>query len=227
MTTADLVTEVEERLCIALEHDWRTWYGHRFVDRYDRVGVPCRWTALDLLRLALHPVVGAEKDRLPLWGPTTYGLQYMEAGREVCRRASNAELLSMVVLDVDDGTSVDELIEPGVFCMAHTSWSHREDAPRCRLVLPLNYPIPANGWSELYGAIVADADRQCRDPSRAYFLLAVGAGGPHRAVYRPGDRLDLRTDHEAALARPPEAAAARRPRALPLHTTYAAPPAAT
>jgi len=115
VTTADLVDEVEERLCIALEADWRTWYGHRFSGRRDNLGVPHRWTALDLLRLVLHPVVGAEKNRLPLWGPTTYGLPFIEEGKPVCRRASNAELLSMVVLDVDDGTSVDELVEPGVF----------------------------------------------------------------------------------------------------------------
>lgn len=194
MTTADLVTEVEERLCIALEADWRTWYGHRFADRYDRVGVPCRWTALDLLRLVLHPVVGAEKDRLPLWGPTTYGLPYAEAGREVCRRASNAELLSMVVLDVDDGTSVDELIEPGVFCLAHTSWSHTPDAPKWRIIYPLAEPVPASQWGDTWRGVAArwpSVDPSTKDPSRMYYVPAVRQSMPlcrvpKRLAYRRG-----------------------------------------
>lgn len=192
--SADLVDEVEERLCIALEHDWRTWYGHLFKGRRDNLGVPHRWNALDLLRLVLHPVVGAEKNRLPLWGPTTYGLPFLEEGKPVCRRASNAELLSMVVLDVDDGTSVDELIEPGVFCLAHTSWSHTPDAPKWRVIYPLAEPVSAAQWGDTWRGVAAkwpSIDPSTKDPSRIYYVPAVRqpsplCQGPKRLTYRRG-----------------------------------------
>ena len=165
------------------------------------------WPRLAVALRTFRPVSGTKDERLdacPLWSPC----RFREGGR---RSLGDAREVSLLVLDYDDGASLEEAL--GAWsdyeAVAHTSWSHREDAPRCRLVLPLRTPIPAEGWSELYGAIVADADRQCRDPSRAYFLPAVGAGGPHRAVYRPGDRLDLRTDYEAAIARLEEAAAAK------------------
>ena len=192
--SADLVDEVEERLCIALEHDWRTWYGHLFGGRRDNLGVPHRWNALDLLRMVLRPVVGTAKNRLPLWGPTTYGLPFLEEGKPVCRRASNAELLSMVVLDVDDGTSVDELIEPGVFCLAHTSWSHTADAPKWRVIYPLAEPVPASQWSDTWRGVAAkwpSIDSSTKDPSRIYYVPAVRqpsplCQGPKRLAYRRG-----------------------------------------
>jgi hypothetical protein len=194
VTTADLVDEVEERLCIALEHDWRTWYGHRFSGRRDNLGVPHRWNALDLLRMVLQPVVGTAKNRLPLWGPTTYGLPFIEEGKPVCRRASNAELLSMVVLDVDDGTSVDELIEPGVFCLAHTSWSHTPDAPKWRIIYPLAEPVPAAQWGDTWRGVAAkwpSIDPSTKDPSRIYYVPAVRQSmplcrAPKRLAYRRG-----------------------------------------
>ena len=192
--SADLVDEVEERLCIALEHDWRTWYGHLFGGRRDNLGVPHRWNALDLLRMVLRPVVGTAKNRLPLWGPTTYGLPFLEEGKPVCRRASNAELLSMVVLDVDDGTSVDELIEPGVFCLAHTSWSHTADAPKWRVIYPLAEPVPASQWSDTWRGVAAkwpSINSSTKDPSRIYYVPAVRqpsplCQGPKRLAYRRG-----------------------------------------
>lgn len=192
--SADLVDEVEERLCIALEHDWRTWYGHLFGGRRDNLGVPHRWNALDLLRMVLRPVVGTAKNRLPLWGPTTYGLPFLEEGKPVCRRASNAELLSMVVLDVDDGTSVDELIEPGVFCLAHTSWSHTPDAPKWRVIYPLAEPVPAAQWGDTWRGVAAkwpSIDPSTKDPSRMYYVPAVRQSmplcrAPKRLAYRRG-----------------------------------------
>ena len=192
--SADLVDEVEERLCIALEHDWRTWYGHLFGGRRDNLGVPHRWNALDLLRMVLRPVVGTAKNRLPLWGPTTYGLPFLEEGKPVCRRASNAELLSMVVLDVDDGTSVDELIAPGVFCLAHTSWSHTPDAPKWRVIYPLAEPVPAAQWGDTWRGVAAkwpSIDSSTKDPSRIYYVPAVRQSmplcrAPKRLAYRRG-----------------------------------------
>lgn len=191
---SDLVDEVEERLCIALEHDWRTWYGHLFGGRRDNLGVPHRWNALDLLRMVLQPVVGSAKNRLPLWGPTTYGLPFLEEGKPVCRRASNAELLSMVVLDVDDGTSVDELVEPGVFCLAHTSWSHTPAAPKWRIIYPLAEPVPASEWGDTWRGVAAkwpSIDPSTKDPSRIYYVPAVRQSMPlcrvpKRLAYRRG-----------------------------------------
>jgi len=168
--------ELTERVCVRLADDWPAWHGHTFAERYDRVGRPVTWDALQLLQMVLCPVVGASKDGLPLWGPTVYGLPWLEDGRMVCRRASNACLLSMVVLDVDDGTDVDALIEPDTFCIAHTSWSHTERLPKWRVVYPLAEPVAAEDWAQTWRGIEhkwPSVDAATKDPSRMYYVPAV------------------------------------------------------
>ena len=114
--------------------------------------------------------------------------------RQHDRRASNAQLLSMVVLDVDDGTCVDELIEPGTFCLAHTSWSHTPDAPKWRVVYPLAEPVPAQDWPQTWRGVAArwpSVDPSTKDPSRMYYVPAVRecsllCRGPLPLTYRRG-----------------------------------------
>lgn len=162
------------------------------------------WARLAVSLRTFRPIQGTKDDRLgtcPLWSPC----RFREGGR---RSLGDAVEVSLLVLDYDDGATIDDALGswPGLEAVAHTSWSHTEELPRCRLVLPLAYPLPVEAWSELYGEVVADADRACRDPSRAYFLPAIGAGGPHRAKYRPGERLDLTVAYAGAEARLQKAA---------------------
>jgi hypothetical protein len=192
--TTDLHDEAIERVCIALEHDWPTWHGHRFASRFDRVGEPASFDALDLVRLVLDPMVGESKDRLPLWGPTVYGPPWTERGRLVCRRADNTCSVGMVVLDVDDGTPIDELLVGDVFAIAHTSWSHTEEVPKWRVVMPLAEPVPAQDWPEVWRGVAHRwpcVDPATKDPSRMYYVPAVRQSkplcqGPKRLAYRRG-----------------------------------------
>jgi len=168
--------DLTERVCVWLADDWPTWHGHTFAERYDRVGQPAAWDALQLLAMVLCPVVGSGKDGLPLWGPTVYGPPWREDGRMVCRRSSNTCSLSMVVLDVDDGTDVADLVEPGTFCVAHTSWSHTEQLPKWRVVYPLAAPVPAQDWAQTWRGIESkwpSVDPTTKDPSRMYYVPAV------------------------------------------------------
>lgn len=175
------VDAIVERVCIALEHDWRTWHGHAFANRYDRVGVPSSWDVLALLGMMLEPVLGTSKDRLPLWSPTVYGPAYRERGQLVCRRSSNTVSVSMVVLDVDDGTSLDQLLEPGAFALAHTSWSHTPAHPKWRVVYPLAEPVPAQRWAATWRGLAAKwpaIDPATKDPARMYYVPAVRERAP-------------------------------------------------
>ena len=83
----------------------------------------------------------------------------------------------------------------GVIAVAHSTWSHTEDAPRFRVVVPLARPIPANRWSAAWSWAserAPGADRACKDASRLYFRPAVSSlDAPRFARVQHGDLLDL------------------------------------
>ena len=147
------------------------------------------WAALveDLGRF--RPWHGSKESRLrvaPLWSPVKL--------KEPRRLSSAVVEVSCLVLDYDDeaALTIPQALArwDGFERCAYTTWSHTDEAPRCRVVLPLQRPVPGHLWADLYRSILADqgrgADPQCCDPSRAYYLPAVGAGGPHSADRRAG-----------------------------------------
>ena len=137
---------------------------------------------------------GPEHARCPLWSPARL--------RPGATRGDAAVLdVHALVLDFDaEGVALGEAAArwPGYTRAGHTSWSHTDEAPRCRLVLPLLEPVPGRLWKATYARVLelpeaAGADRAVLDPSRAYFLPAVGAGGRFQATdYTGGAWLDLR-----------------------------------
>ena len=157
----------------------------------------------DFALLLTDPRIHAgEKERLPGWVPAI-----MKGPDLTMRRCSeNVEALSCIVLDLDKGEPLDRCIDlaAGLQAIAHTSWSHRPDYPKARLVLPLAEPAPAAKWPTVWGAAARWAasrsltvDPQCKDPSRLYFLPAVPTGIPERrrefhAGETTGDRLSWR-----------------------------------
>lgn len=150
------------------------------------------WAAL-VKGLSDFRFVAGDKDErrrsCPLWSPVE-----LSAPRRLNR---NVVSVSCLVLDYDDGLSLfDAAIRwEGYRMHGYTTWSHTPAAPRCRVVLPLARPIPGRMWSGLYREILGqqgmDADPQCIDPSRAFYLPAIGAGGPHETVTHDGEILDL------------------------------------
>lgn len=115
-----------------------------------------------------------DKRRLPAWSPTRHRAGFP-------RGIDGVEHVSCLVLDVDDGTEIALGRQPwmDVCHLVHTSWSHQPEAPRWRLVVPLAAPVPARLWPRTWAWAQARSggigDPACKDPSRIYFVPAVGS----------------------------------------------------
>jgi hypothetical protein len=169
-----------------------TFYPRLMASR-EPAGRDLTWGALRATLSKFRPLSGGKdevcKPHCPLWSPASLTFP---------RRLNvNVSEVSALVLDYDDGLDVDGAVArwEGYEAMGYTTWSHSPDAPRCRVVLPLARPIPGVWWSLIYRQILdgqgIEADRKCLDASRAFYLPAVGVGGPHRATSHDGERLDL------------------------------------
>jgi hypothetical protein len=94
------------------------------------------------------------------------------------RKKAHAQEASCLVLDYDDSTTIDQALHTwGQWCvLLHTSWSHRPEAPRFRVVLPLDRDIAKSEYSTAW--LWAEAhcghaiDRHCKDISRSWLLPA-------------------------------------------------------
>jgi hypothetical protein len=111
-----------------------------------------------------------EKARAAAWSPV-----FIDGDR---RSNDNVKWISCIVLDIDDGAPLEDVCskwEGGLHAW-HTSWSHKPDHPKGRLIVPLAKPCPVEFWPRLWrlaqhksGMV---ADEQAKDPSRVYFLPA-------------------------------------------------------
>lgn len=141
--------------------------------------------SLTTFRLRPHLL---DKRMLPAWSPSRFA-----PGQRRCSEA--AVELSCLVLDLDDAdTDVVEATWLEFLHVMHTTWSHRPDAPRWRLVVPLARPVPTKRWESVWRWATArtPADTACRDPGRLYFLPALGSPEqPHEAKLHIAPLLDL------------------------------------
>ena len=167
---------------------------------YERVNRPQpqprvrTWAQLCGILSRVRPVAGdkaAREHGLALWSPARLAEGTTRANRNVLD-------VSCLVLDYDDGTDMQGALDRwrGYERLAHTSWSHTPDAPRCRLVMPLAAPIPGEVWGPVIAWVMGmdgqEADAACKDAARQFYLPAIGAGGPHATIRRSGRWLDLR-----------------------------------
>lgn len=137
------------------------------------------------------------KGSLPCWSPTVY--------RTGATRGSSGVLfVTCLVLDYDDGTAPADALAPwlGWPLVAASTWSHSAQAPRFRVVLALEEPVPVEAWGRVWRwaaeRSVGEIDPACKDPARMYLLPAVPASGhPYfRLDHDPSGRL-LRVEWEA------------------------------
>jgi hypothetical protein len=172
---------------------------------------PWRALASALVSAPEYPE-GMVKLKLPAWSPARF---------EKSRRSKAAAVaLDLLVLDYDDGTPIDAARNTWASWagLLHTSWSHRPDAPKFRVVLPLLEPVPAAEWprawrwaSEQTGGHI---DAACKDPSRIYFMAAIPSGhtaGYHAARWQ-GEQGWLRIPWEDVPKPGPKLKAAKSPR---------------
>ena len=150
------------------------------------------WPRLRDWLAQVRPYHGSKEDRkasCPLWSPVDL---------VVPRRANaNVRAVSALVLDYDDDVDPGEALDEwdGFERLVHTTWSHAPMAPRCRVVIPLASPIPADVWSSIYRGVLDEhrlpADRQTLDPARAFYLPASGAEDCAQVFTESGEMMDL------------------------------------
>ena len=151
------------------------------------------WRALVARLLAFPPALpGVGKAWQPCWSPVAL---CPDGGG----RVADVLAVGALVLDLDGAMTLGEALErtEGWERLAHTTWSHRPDQPRCRLVLPLARPVPASGWRAAWLAAVAriglPADPACKNANRRYLLPVQPEGAAAgQAIHRAtGRALDL------------------------------------
>ena len=201
-------------------------YAHARDNRPQRRRVS--WRALCQSLTTFRVLRIEDKRSCPAWSPAVFP--------PGATRSSAAVLaLSCIVLDLDDGDHARALAAwEDVPRIAHTTWSHTDDAPRLRLVVPLAAPVPAKWWPRVWhwahrrSGLVADP--KCKDLSRLYFVPAVRSHDWPRwaRVYDHGGALlDLRP-FGTLPPTPEEVEAERRARAPrpPVHRRAGATPEA-
>lgn len=148
-----------------------------------------------------------KKTDLLCWSPARY-----HPGEK--RSKSNVIDVSCVVYDIDEGSPFElHNMFSDFRYYAHTTYSHKPDYPKWRLILPLKKPVPGADWRrawkagrELFqGRTGCEIDGVCSDASRLYYIGTREA--EEFSNLERGQYLDLDYSHI------PEAA--DKPRAIP------------
>lgn len=128
------------------------------------------WSKLSswLCDVRVHDV--DDKRDLPVWSPVSYT-------DGATRGSAGVESVSCLVLDYDDGTSIEDAERTWApwAHVVHTSWSHTVSAPRFRVVLPLAGPVDRADWPGVWTwahARSPNVDAACKDAGRIYFVPA-------------------------------------------------------
>jgi hypothetical protein len=116
------------------------------------------------------PAVRKTRDHALAWSPATYS--------QPRRLAANVTSVCAVVLDYDDGQTLDDASAAWSDYphLIHTSWSHTEAHHKFRLILPMADPVETERWEAVWTAAASrfpGADPACKDPNRLYYLPVV------------------------------------------------------
>lgn len=128
------------------------------------------WSGLVEL-LCSVPYTELAKEDQPAWSPALYKVGATRANE-------NVVMLSCLCYDIDNGMSpADTQLRLDLDNIPHiiySSYTSTKDHPRWRLVLPLNQPVPPQGFKELYHQVGDDVLGEgnydnCDDPARLWF----------------------------------------------------------
>ncbi len=146
--------------------------------------------AAKLATLRKHVAAAAKRD-LHLWSPALY--------RDGAKRGKEGVVhLSCLVMDYDAGALISEATATWRpwFHMLHTTWTHSEERPRFRVVVPLASPVLAEDWAAV-GQWAEERTHGRIDPtgksiSSTFALPAIrSADAPCFSLCQPGELLDL------------------------------------
>lgn len=148
------------------------------------------WTWPQLVKRLTSHSIRADKDGT-LWSPALY-LKDEQRAHELEKRRkngnhstaatranANVESVSCFVADFDNGDDVETICAPlrerGLAFVAHSSFSHKPDFPKLRVVFPLAAPVAADQWPEVWERLTralggSRNDKSCKDASRIFYL---------------------------------------------------------
>lgn len=138
------------------------------------------------------PIEIDDKFAAPGWSPAIFN--------ECTRSKETVKTVAALGLDFDEGVTIEAAHE--FFSVyqgsLHTTFSHTDEHPRFRVVLPFNRPVTADEyarvWETIYDRIKRAGmtlDRGCKDASRFWFLPAVKPGGQYIFQVFRGNLLDV------------------------------------
>lgn len=115
------------------------------------------------------------------------------------RNGDSVATRSIATLDVDHASQsfvVDAVVTLGCAMAAYTTWSHTEDAPRWRLLVPLSEDVKPEDYRLLVDALMHDLgvemfDSGSRQPER--LMHRPSTQGVHSAQVCAGEPLDVET----------------------------------
>jgi hypothetical protein len=179
-------------------------------ERIDRPQLQTRTVTLaELATLLSRFEVLQDKRRGRCWSPTTYAAGHTSRGN------AGVEAISCLVFDCDRVPPDPKRLE-SVYWLGHTTWSHKPQSPRWRVIIPLARPVPARQWTDVWqrarAALCPEADPACKDPSRAYWLPSHDGGVSAKTRRHEAPLLDPSTLPELAVEpRPVSMARSRTP----------------
>lgn len=112
------------------------------------------------------------------------------------RANANVMHVTMLVLDVDDGTPYSAM-KPKLEAFEHvyyTSHSHRPEHPKYRVVVFLEAPVNPELWPEFWRRAAnyfGHMDAATKDPARLYYWPSCPAGAVHESACHQGKTLAL------------------------------------
>lgn len=126
------------------------------------------------------------------------GVSY-DDGTTIKRRNRHVDVLSGIVLDFDEGYDEAALFSAieDLTWLAYTTFKHKPNAPRWRVVFPFAQPIPARFYKAVRAWLVnrlgsgGGADEQAKAVSNFYFLPACPADRTQFAEWRRSDGVVL------------------------------------
>jgi hypothetical protein len=169
-------------------------------NHYDREGISVRLPQHKMDKDFLKYRIRDEKN----------GAAFCPAIMNGTRSKKNVKEITMLVFDIDDGTSVGKnMCFWGTKYYFYTSFSHDPDGKhKWRIVFPLENPIPAADWNRAWIAAMEfwkektglehGPDQQCKDPSRIYYMPATNRYADTMSYVQTAKEwpwLDLKYDH--------------------------------
>jgi hypothetical protein len=141
--------------------------GTRYIPGTEATMHSLRWD--DVCAVMARRKGTADKMQAPAFSPVSLSTPK--------RKNENVVALSMLVLDVDDGCTIEAFrdINSRHEFFLYSTYTHTPDQHRFRAIFPFVRDVPVADWARVYPAAVAQlarglSDPSCREPARLYFL---------------------------------------------------------